>query len=41
MSGNQASLKLIRRLGFRMEVAITSSMTDFAPVDPHPTRPAR
>jgi len=57
--GNHASLKLIRRLGFRREGyspgmlfidgawrdherwAITSTMTDFAPAEPHPTLPAR
>jgi [ribosomal protein S5]-alanine N-acetyltransferase len=57
--GNHASLKLIRRLGFRKEGyspgmlfidgawrdherwAITSNMTDFGLMDPHPTLPAR
>jgi ribosomal-protein-alanine N-acetyltransferase len=57
--GNQASLRLIRRLGFRQEGyspdmlfidgawrdherwAITRDMTDFPPVTPHPTQPAR
>jgi len=56
---NQASLRLIRRLGFRQEGyspdmlfidgawrdherwAITRDMTDFPPVTPHPTQPAR
>ena len=56
---DQASLRLVGRLGFRQEGyapamlfidgawrdherwAITREMTDFPPVDPHPTRPAR